>query len=70
MNGIFTAITATTLVSLGTMAALDKQEVTTLIEAIYMGIAGFATLVTNCQHFVGDSFSESIIKHKVFTMEF
>jgi hypothetical protein len=70
MNSIFTAITATTLVSLGTMAALDKKQMTTLIEAIYMGIAGFATLVTNSQHFIGDSFAESIIKHKVLTMEF
>jgi FtsH-binding integral membrane protein len=70
MDGIFTAITATTLIGLGTLAALDKEEVTTLIEAIYMGIAGLATLVANSQHFVGDSFAESIIKHKIFPVEF
>jgi len=70
MNGIFTGVTATTLVGLGTLAALDKEEVTTLIVAIYMGIAGLATLVANGQHFVGDSFAESIIKHKIFPMKF
>jgi hypothetical protein len=70
MNGVFTSITATTLIGLGTLVALDKEQVTTLIVAIYMGIAGLATLVTKGQYFVGDSFSQSIIKHKVFAMEF
>ena len=63
-------IAAAAVVLRGTVFALDEQQVTAVVLAVGMCIAGFAALVAVADDIVCNAFAEALIKYKVLAFEF
>ena len=62
---------ATTIFHLfGTVLALNKEQVTSLIGTVHMGITWFSTLMTIGDHVFTDALPSAVIEHKVLAEEF
>jgi len=48
---------------------LDEEQMTGTVDAVGMGIAGVAALVTNRYHIITDAFAQAIVKYKVLAYE-
>jgi hypothetical protein len=66
---MLTFFTTTVTVFLATTRALNKQQITSKILTIGMGIAGFATLMTLRNNLGRNMLSKALVKHKVLAME-
>ena len=49
---------------------LNKEQVTGIIHTVYMGVCRFSALVTMGNDFISHSFSQSLVKNKILSMEF
>ena len=69
-NNIWTHIRTTVVVCLCTSRTLNKQQMTSFISTVDMGITRRATLVTDCNNHVWNFLGSSLVKHKVFSAKF
>ena len=70
MDGLLASGAAAALVLGGTGFTLYKKEVTSFIPAVGMCIGRLTTLVTAGDDIIRDTFSQPVIKYKIFSFEF
>ena len=66
----FTGIGATLVHLFSTGITLDKQQMTGLVDAIYMGVTRGTALVALGNHLFGNTLSPPLVEDKVFPFEF
>ena len=49
---------------------LDKKQMTIVVGAVYVAVAGLTALVTGAYDIVGYFFSHALVEHKIFSDEF
>ena len=69
-DDVVTLLRAATGMFLGAHGTLDEEQMTIVVGAIGVGIAGCAALVTAGDDVVGNAFAESFVEHEVLTPEF
>src|SRR5689334_4259537 len=67
---IFTVLAAAAVIFCRAIIALYEQQVTTIIFAVGMCIAGLAALMALCNDIFRNTLTQPLVKHKVLTDEF
>ena len=70
MDKILAFLAAAIFIFFPAIIALNKQKVTGVIYAVYVGIGRFTTLVTIGNDLIGDPLSQPLIKDKILSMKF
>ena len=70
VNEVLALLAAAAIVFLFALFALDKQQVTTFVGAVHMGVGGLTALVAAGNHFIGDPFAQAVVENKILSVKF
>src|SRR4051812_13343295 len=70
MDKLLAFFAATTFIFSFALITLDKKQMTGIVYAVHVGVGRFAALMTMGYDLIRYSFTQSLIKHKIFSMKF